>query len=137
MKATTKLSAILLAAAMGLASFAGGAKAADKVTIALPGVPPAYVAVLFYVTRDAGFFTKYGLDVELRQLDSGTAAAQAVSAGSFDLSLSPTPTVINMVSNAGVPLVSIFGMENPDWVLGTTDPKFKKCEDVKGQSIGV
>jgi NitT/TauT family transport system substrate-binding protein len=137
MKATTKLSAILLAAGIGLASFAGGAVAADKVTIALPGVPPAYVAVLFYVTRDAGFFQKYGIDAELKQLDSGTAAAQAVSAGSFDLSLSPTPTVINMVSNAGVPLVSIFGMENPDWVLGTTDPKFKKCEDVKGQSIGV
>ena len=137
MKATTKLKATLLAAAIGLASFAGGAEAADKVTIALPGVPAVYVVVQFYVARDAGFFQKYGIDAELKQLDSGTAAAQAVSAGTFDLSLSPTPTVVNMVSNAGVPLVSIYGMENSDWILGSTDPKVTKCEEMKGQSIGV
>lgn len=137
MKAITRLGAILLAAAIGLASFSGGARAADKVTIALPGVPAVYVVVLFYVAQDAGFFKKYGIDVELKQLDSGVAAAQAVSAGSFDLSLSPTPSVINMVSNAGIPLVSIYGMENSDWILGSTDPKITKCEQMKGQSIGV
>ena len=137
MKATTKLKAVLLAAAMGLASIAGGAQAADKVSIALPGVPAVYVVVQFYVARDQGFFQKYGIDAELKQLDSGVAAAQAVSAGTFDLSLSPTPSVINMVSNAGIPLVSIYGMENSDWILGSTDPKITKCEQMKGQSIGV
>ncbi len=46
---------------------------------------------------------------------------------------SPTPPVINQISNSGVPLVAIYGMPNPDWVLGSTEPG-KKCKDIEGQA---
>ena len=49
---------------------------------------------------------------------------------------SPTPPVINQVSNADVPLVALYGMPNPDWVIGTTD-EGKTCKDLVGQDIGV
>ncbi len=44
--------------------------------------------------------------------------------------------VINQISNAGVPLVAVYGMPNPDWVIGTTEPG-KTCKDMAGQDVGV
>ena len=49
---------------------------------------------------------------------------------------SPTPPVINQISNADVPLVAVYGMPNPDWVIGTTD-EGKTCKDLAGQDVGV
>jgi NitT/TauT family transport system substrate-binding protein len=89
-----------------------------------------------YVAQKEGFFKKHGADVEIKPFDNGTAAARAVVAGDVDLAYSPTPPVINQISNANVPLVAVYGMPNPDWVLGTTESG-KACKDVVGQEVGV
>jgi len=114
----------------------GAPAAADSVTIATPGIPPIFSVMIAYVAEKEGFFKKHGVDVTIRPFDNGTAAARAVVAGDVDMSYSPTPPVINQVSNAGVPLVAVYGMPNPDWVLGTIE-KGKKCQDLKGQEVGV
>src|SRR5258706_25011 len=41
-----------------------------------------------------------------------------------------------MVSNAGVDLVGIYGMANPDWLLASTEPGLK-CDGLKDQPVGV
>jgi NitT/TauT family transport system substrate-binding protein len=115
---------------------AGPASAADKVTMAVPGVPPVFSGLVAYVARDEGFFKKNGVEVEVRPFDSGAAAAQAVVSGNIDLSLSPTPVIVRMVSNAGVDLVGIYGMAHPDWLLASTEPGVK-CEGLKDQAVGV
>lgn len=127
---------VALAAASGVlcSSFA---VAADRLTFAVPGVPPVFSGLPALVAKEEGFFKKYGVDVDVRPFDSGAAAAQAVVAGNLDLSLSPTPVIVRMVSNAGVNLVGVYGMEHPDWLLGSADPKLARCEDLKGQGIGV
>ena len=107
-----------------------------KVVIAIPGVPPIYSVIIAYVAEKQGFFKKHGADVEIRPFDNGTAAARAVVAGDIDLAWSPTPPVINQVSNAGVPLVALYGMPNPDWVIGSTETG-KTCKDLKDQDVGV
>lgn len=132
-----RISTTLVAAALAALFATTTARAEEKLSFGLPGVPPVYVAVLQYVAKEQGFFKKYGLDVNLRGFDSGTVAARAVQTGDIDISLSPTPVVIGIDSNAGVDMVAIFGMENNDWLLGTTDASIKTCQDVKGQSIGV
>ena len=121
-----------------LASALSGAAVAQspKVTIAVPGIPPVYSTTLVYVAEKQGFFKKHGANVEIRPFDNGTAAARAVVAGDVDLAWSPTPPVINQVSNADVPLVAIFGMPNPDWVIGSTETG-KTCKDLKDQDVGV
>ena len=115
---------------------AAPAVAAEKVTIATPGIPPIFSVMIVYIAEKQGFFKKHGVDAQIRPFDNGTAAARAVVAGDADMSWSPTPPVINQVSNAGVPLVGIYGMPNPDWVIGTTE-KGKTCKDIKGQEVGV
>jgi NitT/TauT family transport system substrate-binding protein len=126
-----------MVAAATLVAFVSAAGATEKLTLGLPGVPPVFGTTLQYTAQDEGFFKKYGVDVTLRPFDSGAAAARAVTSGNIDISLSPTPVIVNMTSNAGVDLVSIYGMENPDWVLATTDPSLKTCAQMKGQGIGV
>jgi NitT/TauT family transport system substrate-binding protein len=110
--------------------------AAEKVSMAVPGVPPVFSGLVAFVAKDQGFFDKYGVEVDVRPFDSGAAAAQAVVSGNIDLSLSPTPVIVRMVSNADVDLVGIYGMANPDWLLASTDPGVK-CKDLKGQPVGV
>jgi NitT/TauT family transport system substrate-binding protein len=129
---------LLAAGAAALAVSLSGAAFAQspKVTIALPGIPPVYSVTIMYVAEKQGFFKKYGANVELRPFDNGTAAARAVVSGDVDMAWSPTPPVINQVSNADVPLVAVYGMPNPDWVIGTTETG-KTCKDLAGQDVGV
>ena len=125
--------AVLAAILMNAAPAAAQGK---KVTIAMPGIPPVFSVTIAYVAEKQGFFKKHGVDVELRPFDNGTAAARAVVAGDIDMAWSPTPPVINQISNAGVPLVALYGMPNPDWVIGTTETG-KTCKDIVGQDVGV
>lgn len=116
---------------------AGPASAQDKkVVIATPGIPPIFSVMIALVAEKQGFFKKHGANVEIRPFDNGTAAARAVVAGDVDLAWSPTPPVINQISNADVPLVAVYGMPNPDWVIGTTDAG-KTCKDMVGQDVAV
>ncbi len=125
--------ALLALALMG----AGPASAqAKKIVLATPGIPPIFSVMIAVVAEKQGFFKKHGADVTIRSFDNGTAAARAVVSGDIDLAWSPTPPVINQVSNANVPLVAIYGMPNPDWVLGTTDAG-KTCKDLIGQDVAV
>lgn len=119
-----------------LAASAGSAAAQDKVTVAIPGIPPIYSVTIMYVAEKQGFFKKHGANAEIRPFDNGTAAARAVVAGDVDMAWSPTPPVINQISNADVPLVAVYGMPNPDWVVGTTEAG-KDCKDIAGQDVGV
>ena len=124
--------ALLAALLMGADPAAAQGK---KIVLAIPGIPPIYSVTIAYVAEKQGFFKKHGADVEIRPFDNGTAAARAVVAGDIDLAWSPTPPVINQVSNADVPLVAVYGMPNPDWVIGTTDAG-KTCKDMVGQDVG-
>ncbi|HYV68088.1 MAG TPA: ABC transporter substrate-binding protein [Myxococcales bacterium] len=124
-----------IAAALSIAPAAAAAE--QKLSFAVPGVPPVFGSVVVFVAKEEGFFKKHGVDVDVRPFDSGAAAAQAVVAGNPDMSLSPTPVIVRMISNAGVNLVGIYGLENPDWLLASTDPAINKCADVSGQAVGV
>jgi len=115
---------------------APAAPAAEKISLAVPGVPPVFSGLVAYVAKEEGFFQKQGVDVEVRPFDSGAAAAQAVVTGNIDVSLSPTPVIVRMVSNAGIDLVGVYGMANPDWLLASTEPGVK-CPALKDQPIGV
>jgi ABC-type nitrate/sulfonate/bicarbonate transport system substrate-binding protein len=130
----------LMAGAALLAAALGGTTPAmaqgKKLVLAVPGIPPIFSVTIAFVAEKQGFFKKYGANVEIKPFDNGTAAARAVVAGDVDMAWSPTPPVINQVSNAGVPLVAIYGMPNPDWVVGTTEDG-KTCKDLAGQDVGV
>jgi NitT/TauT family transport system substrate-binding protein len=130
--------AAALIAAAWPANFAPPAFADNpKIVLAPPGVPPIFISIVAFVAQDQGFFKKYGVDVELRQFDNGTAASRAVVSGDIDASMSSTALLISQIANADVPLVGIYGFPKPDFELGTTNLAKATCGDVKGQEIGV
>lgn len=125
--------AFLLAALVGAPATS---RAEETLTLGLPAIPPVFVTVQAYVAQQEKIFDKYGVKVNLRPFDSGANAARATVAGDVDFAISPTPLIVNMISNANAELVGIYGYEHPDWLLGSMDAN-KKCEDVKGQPVGV
>ena len=108
-----------------------------KFVLAVPGIPPVFLSVLPYVADREGFFGKYGLTVELKRFDTGANAARAVLAGQVEAAMVATPIIVAMDSNAGANLVGIYGLETPDWLIGSTDPRISACADLKGLQIGV
>jgi NitT/TauT family transport system substrate-binding protein len=117
---------------------ASAARAADApLVFGLPGIPPVFLAVQEYVAAEQGFFKKYGVDVTLRPFDTGAASARAVASGDIDFTVSPTPIIVNMVANANVPVIGIYGLENPDWLIASADPAIKTCKDLAGKDVGV
>ncbi len=113
-------------------------RAADApLVFGLPGIPPVFLAVQEYVAAEQGLFKKYGVEVQLRPFDTGAAAARAVASGDIDFTVSPSPIIINMVGNANVPVVGIYGLENPDWLIASSDPSIKSCKELSGKAIGV
>jgi NitT/TauT family transport system substrate-binding protein len=128
--------AILFVLTSALASLQS--RAADKPFLfGLPGNPPVFLSVQVYVAVAQGFFKKYGIDAQVRAFETGTTAARAVASGEIDFAISPTPIVISAVANSGTPLVGIYGLENPDWLIGSTDPAVRSCQDLPGKPIGI
>jgi NitT/TauT family transport system substrate-binding protein len=122
--------------AMLALSLAPGTGAAQKITLGVPGIPAIFSTTIAFVADKEGFFKKRGVDVTVRQFETGAFASRAVVSGEIEASLTPTPLVVSQVSNADVPLVGIWGMEHPDWLIGATDPG-GSCAGIKGQPVGV
>lgn len=133
-KTNPKWRHIGLALVLGLSGSLAQAQA--KLSFGLPGIPPVFASVQVLVAQQEGFFKKHGVDVTLREFSSGAGASRAVATGEVSLALAPSPLVISQVSNTNVPLVAVYGLEHPDWALGSTDPK-ASCETIKGQGVGV
>ena len=110
--------------------------AAQQLTLGVPGIPPVFAGTIAYVAEKEGMFKKRGVDVTVRAFETGAAASRAVASREIAVSLSPSPLIISQVANADVPLVGIWGLEHPDWLIGSTDPS-ATCQSLKGAPVGV
>jgi len=126
----------ILCAMLGLALFPATGAAQQKLTLGIPGIPPVFAGTIGFVAEKESFFKKRGVDVTVRAFETGAAASRAVASGEIAVSLSPTPLIVNQISNTDVKLVGIWGMEHPDWLIGATDPN-ADCASLKGGAVGV
>ncbi len=122
-------------AASGLArpAIAQGATKVSFTTSWIPEGPNLFA----YVARDKGFWKKHGLDVSVARGSGSGAAAQAVSAGTFDFGMAATPTAIVQAAR-GLPITCI-GQINYDALMGigvlATSP-IKAPKDLEGKKLG-
>lgn len=130
--------ALGIAAAIVLAGFGAHDASAQgrKLTLVTPGIPPIFASTIAAVADKQGFFKQFGVDVEVKSVETGTIGARALVAGDVDLSLSPTPLIVAQISNASVDIVGIYGLPSPSFLLAATDPN-ATCKDVAGQPVGV
>ncbi len=90
-----------------------------------------------YVAREKGFWKKAGLDVSVARGSGSGAAAQAVSAGTFDFGMAATPTVIVQAAKK-LPITCI-GQINYDALMGIgllAGSPIKTPKDLEGRKLG-
>ncbi|MEU2250569.1 ABC transporter substrate-binding protein [Streptomyces sp. NPDC019224] len=102
-RAATALLALLVlcfatACGAGTTDSAGSAGGTSPTVRIALGVDASYAPL--YLAAERGMFTKAGLDVQLMKVEGGPAAAQAVTAGTAQISANADSTVLpQMVSN--------------------------------------
>lgn len=129
--------AVRLAACCGFGLVATTAVAQEKIVVAVPGVPPVWAGVVNFVAKERGFYAKHGLDATVRPFNAVDQSVRAVVTGEVATALIPTPVLINVVSNSDADVVAISGLENPDWLVGSTSAAKTDCRDLRGQGVAV
>ena len=93
---------------------------------------------LIHVADDRKFFAANGLDVHLRQYDSGAAAADAMLKKEVDMATATEFVIVGkaLKKEKILDIGTIAGFQN-EFVIGRTDRKIKEIGDLKGKRIGV
>ena len=127
----------LMAGAAAFALMAGGAYAADEVTLQLKWVTQAQFAG-YYVALDQGFYEEEGLDVTIKPGGPDIAPTQVIAGGGADVTVEWMPAAL-AAREKGLPLVNIAQPFKSSGMMltclketGVTSP-----EDFKGRTLGV
>lgn len=103
-------------------------------------VADTYAAGLY--ASDAGFFTRAGLDVDVRIFPGSGAVAVAAAGNALDVGLTDA-VVLSNAANRGVPLVAIAGSglygpgQATAFVCVRRDAPYKTAKDFEGQAFAV
>jgi NitT/TauT family transport system substrate-binding protein len=109
-------------------------EAVGELVVGSIGSPPIVAMIQPYVALEEGFYEKYGVDVTLRDMETGLDAARAVETGDLDIAYSPTGPVLTLYG-AGVPVTAFWGWDVLDWFIGSANPEVQDCEDLAGEAI--
>jgi NitT/TauT family transport system substrate-binding protein len=125
---------IVLAAAWIL-PFPGAAQAQklQVIRIAL-STPTPHMAPL-WVGKDKKFYEKYGLDVQLLLVNSGSLVAQMFAAGDLQMTANAPASLVSLAAS-GEKLSFFLGLSNTSPFTLVTQPNLKTAEDLKGKKLG-
>lgn len=128
----------ILVSAAALAFMAGGAQAADDLTLQLKWVTQAQFAG-YYVAKDKGFYDEEGLEVTIKPGGPDIAPTQVLAGGGADVIVEWMPAAL-AAREKGLPLVNIAQPFKSSGMMltclkesGITDPK----TDFAGKTLGV
>jgi len=123
--------AVLIAAA-GLSEIAQAQKL-QQVRVAL-STPTPHMAPL-YIAKDKKIYEKYGLDVQLILVNSGSLVAQMFQAGEIQITANAPASLVSLAAT-GEKLSFFFGLSNTSPFSVVTQPSLRRAEDLKGKKIG-
>jgi NitT/TauT family transport system substrate-binding protein len=105
-----------------------------RITVAYSAI--SYDQLPAWIAKEAGLFTKNGLDVQLVYFTGGTTAAMALVSGDVAISQNAGPEVVNAYL-AGSDLVFVAGgtITLDWWLMGR--PEVKTAAQLKGGSVAI
>ena len=123
-----------LAAAIGLA--ASPARAADKLTVLLDWFVNPDHGTLF-VTKERGYFSEFGLDVDFKAPSDPNDPPKLVAAGKADMAISYQPQ-LHLMTSEGLPLVRVGTLVATPLtsLVVLRDGPIKSIADLKGRKVG-
>ncbi len=102
------------------------------------GVPPLEQNALLYIADQQKFFTKNGLNVLIRDYDSGVTAIQGMLKGEVDIAeAAEFPFVRALFEKEKIYLVACNDKFENDYIVGRKDRGITKISDLKGKRIGL
>lgn len=105
----------------------------QRVRVAL-STPTPHMAPL-YIAKDKRFYEKYGLDVQLILVNSGSLVAQMFQAGEIQITANAPASLVSLAAT-GEKLSFFFGLSNTSPFSVVTQPNIRRAEDLKGKKIG-
>jgi ABC-type nitrate/sulfonate/bicarbonate transport system substrate-binding protein len=105
----------------------------QQVRIAL-STPTPHMAPL-YVGKDKKFYEKYGLDVQLILVNSGSLVAQMFASGELQMTANAPASLVSLAAS-GEKLSFFLGLSNTSPFTVVTQPNLRRAEDLKGKRIG-
>lgn len=88
-----------------------------------------------YIAKDKRFYEKYGLDVQLILVNSGSLVAQMFQAGEIQITANAPASLVSLAAT-GEKLSFFFGLSNTSPFSVVTQPNIRRAEDLKGKKIG-
>ena len=105
----------------------------QQVRIAL-STPTPHMAPL-YVGKDKKFYEKYGLDVQLILVNSGSLVAQMFASGELQMTANAPASLVNLAAT-GEKISFFLGLSNTSPFTVVTQPNLRRADDLKGKRIG-
>jgi ABC-type nitrate/sulfonate/bicarbonate transport system substrate-binding protein len=105
----------------------------QQVRVAL-STPTPHMAPL-YIAKDKRFYEKYGLDVQLILVNSGSLVAQMFQAGEIQITANAPASLVSLAAT-GERLSFFLGLSNTSPFSVVTQPNIRRAEDLKGKKIG-
>jgi NitT/TauT family transport system substrate-binding protein len=101
-------------------------------------VPPLEQNALLYIAEAEGFFTRAGLDVVVRDFDSGASALNALFDGQADISeAAEFPVVSSILAGRDLRVLACNDRFENDYLVARKDRGIQGFADLKGKKIGV
>lgn len=144
LRTTAALTALIVAAVIGLTGCGGSGSATDSaggklknVTLMLNFYPYGDHVPLYYGLKQ-GIFKKHGINLKIEAGKGSVTTAQAVGAGNVDFGWVDTSSVVTAV-DSGVKIKSagVFYQTTPSAVQFFTDSGIKTPQDLKGKTIAI
>lgn len=110
------------------------AAAADKINFAYSAIAGAQA--IPWITKEAGLFEKYGVDLQMIYIDGGPRAAQALLAGDIPIAQlgGSAPIAARL---RGADIVTVAGLMNALAFSLIVHPDIQRPEQLKGKSLAV
>ena len=105
----------------------------QQVRIAL-STPTPHMAPL-YVGKDKKFYEKYGLDVQLILVNSGSLVAQMFASGELQMTANAPASLVNLAAT-GEKISFFLGLSNTSPFTVVTLPNLRGADELKGKRIG-
>ena len=116
-----------------LTALAGEATAQDTVRIGV-GVDPSFTT--WWVAKDKGFFSKYGINAEISQFPGGPDLADATMASELDFGSSGTATWMpRFVRSDSLLILGTMATSTDNFKMAANN-SIKTLEDLKGKKVG-